>query len=166
MQVTQHESRAAGRPVHDRGLFILVGGAIVLIIAGLISIPLANNRAPTIAPATTPEGTVQRFYQAAYGGDYEAAYNFLSADTQRAITLIEFQQQMSWEVQNSQMRVSSATARDSSATVRVTITRVQPGGIFGSGEWQNNYDVVLRREGAAWEIVSGPFSVPYAPTAP
>jgi hypothetical protein len=163
MGITQHEAHAAGRPAHDRGLLMLVGGAIVLIVVGLISIPVAMNRTPTIAPAGTPEGVVQRFYQAAYGGDYQTAYTFLSADTQRAVSVVAFQQQMGWEVQNSQMRVTSSTTHDSSATVRVTVTHVEPSGIFGSGEWQNNVEVVLRREGDAWKIVSGPFSVPYMP---
>lgn len=159
MQIPQQEARVSGHLAPDRGFLMLVSGAIVLIILGLISMPLALNRAPTLAPATTPEGTVQRFYQAVYDSDYQLAYGFLSAETQLAISLIEFQQQISAELHNSQMRVSGATTHEVSATVRVTITHVQSGGIFDSGEWQSEHDVTLRREGDAWKIVSGPFYV-------
>lgn len=162
MQVPQPAIPASERPARDRGLLLLVGGAVVLIVLGLISIPLAARRTPTLAPATTPEGTVQRFYQAAYSGDYPAAYALLSPDTQRELSLIELQQQLSADLQNSQMRVRDTTTHDASATVHVQIVHVQPGSIFGSGEWQSEHDVLLQRAGDGWSIVSGPFYV--APT--
>lgn len=163
MNTAQPKTPAAARPERDRGLMLLVGGALVLIVLGLITIPLVARRAPTLAPPTTPEGTVQRFYQAAYGGDYDAAYALLDAETQRAISLIELQQQLSGDLDSSQMRVRDTTVRDASATVKVTIVHVQPGGLFGTGEWQTEHDVLLRRTGDAWAIVSGPFYVPPKP---
>ena len=147
-------------PTIDRGLAALILGALLLIAAGLIAIPLAVRRTPSLAPAATPEGTVQRFYQAAYNGDYSAAYAFLSADTQRRLSLIELQQQLSVELPRSQVRISTTRVTDSHATVRVILAHFSPDGIFGSNEWQEEREVLLQREGAAWKIVSGPFFVP------
>jgi len=153
------EVSRAGRPwqTTDRGLAALVLGALVLIVLGLISIPLAARRTPTLAPETTPEGIVQRFYAAAYRGDYQVAYSYLGADAQRTLTAVELQQQVSPELQQSQTRVGAATISGTSATVRVTLTHFQPGGLFGSQEWSTEREVLLRREGDAWKIVGGAF---------
>lgn len=51
----------------------LIVSALALIAIGLESIPLMAWRTPTLAPVTTPEGIVQRFYAAAYRGDYRPA---------------------------------------------------------------------------------------------
>jgi hypothetical protein len=69
----------------DRELALLIGGALLLIVAGLIAIPLAAGRQPALGPETTPEGVVERFYQALYRGDYSAAHGYFSADTQRRV---------------------------------------------------------------------------------
>jgi hypothetical protein len=106
----------------DWGLAALILGAVALIVVGLIVIPLAANRPPTFAPTTTPEGVVQRFYDAAYRGDYSAAYAFLSTDTQDLVSLPDLQQQMSYSLQQSRIHVNTATVHDSSATVWVTLT--------------------------------------------
>jgi hypothetical protein len=148
------------RPAIDRGLAALIVGALLLIAVGLIVMSLTTRRSPALAPATTPEGTVQRFYQAAYAGDYSAAYAFLSADTQRRLSLIELQQQLSGNLQRSQAHINSTRLTNSHATVRVTLTHFSSDGIFGSNEWQEEREVLLVRGGAEWKIVSGPFFVP------
>src|SRR3712207_5545314 len=110
MEVASGEPEATpARRGIDRGLALLIAGALVLIVLGLISIPLASRRAPALAPAATPEGTVQRFYQAAYRGDYSAAYAFLSAEAQRHLSVAELQQQLSAELRNSQVRTGTTT---------------------------------------------------------
>jgi hypothetical protein len=141
----------------DRGLLLLILGVVALIVAGLVAIPVAVRRTPQLAPATTPEGAVQRFYQAAYRGDYTAAYGFLSTETQRKLAVSELQQQMAPDLQDSQMRVRDTTVHASTATVRVTLTHVRPAGLFGSGEWTSEHEVLLQREGETWKIASGPF---------
>ena len=147
----------------DPTLAGIVVGAVILIIAGLIAIPLAARRTPELAPETTPEGVVQRFYQAAYAGDYAAAHGYLAAETRAQLSALELQQQLAPQLQQTQMRVISTTVHDNSATVRVALTHFQPGGLFGSNEWTEELDIVLTREGDAWKIVGGPFYLPPKP---
>jgi hypothetical protein len=161
MHVQSSEPRAGhAHPALDRGLLALILGAVLLIVVGLIAVPLAARRTPSLAPATTPEGSVERFYQAAYAGDYGAAYGFLSTETQRRLSLIELQQQLSGNLQRSQARVSASQVADTHATVRVTLTHFSSDGIFGSNEWTEEREILLQREDEAWKIVSGPFYVP------
>lgn len=159
MRLWQQTSATAGRIGGDRAITIIIGGALVLIALGLISIPFAARRTPTLAPASTPEGTVQRFYQSVYAGDYEAAYDLVSEDTRAKISLLEMQQQLSSELDNSQLRVGAVADHGETATVSVSITHVQPGGLFGSGEWTRELEILVRRAGDGWQIVSGPFYV-------
>jgi hypothetical protein len=147
----------------DPTLAAIVMGAVILIVAGLIAIPLAARRAPALAPETTPEGVVQRFYQAAYASDYAAAHAYLAAEASAQLPAPDLQQQLSPQLQQSQMRVTSTTTNGDSATVQVVLTHFQPGGLFGSDEWTEQHDVVLKRESGDWKIVNGPFYLPAKP---
>jgi hypothetical protein len=131
--------------------------ALALIAIGLVSIQLLASRTPTLAPVTTPEGIVQRFYAAAYRGDYRLAYGYLGADAQRTLSVVDLQQQLNPDLQQSQVRVGAATISDTSATVRVTLTHFSSDGLFGSQEWSTEREVLLQREGDAWKIVGGAF---------
>jgi hypothetical protein len=151
-----------GRKI-DPTLAGIMVGAIILIIAGLIAIPLATGRTPELAPETTPEGVVQRFYQAAYAGDYATAYGYLAAEARAQLTPSDLQGQLAPQLRQSQMRVASTTAPGDTATVRVVLSHFQPGGLFGANEWTEEVDVALKRENGEWKIVSGPFYPPARP---
>jgi len=105
----------------------------------------------------TPEGIVQRFYAAAYRGDYRLAYSYLGMDAQRMLSVVDLQQQLNPDLQQSQVRIGAATISDTSATVRVTLTHFSSDGLFGSQEWSTEREVLLQREGDAWKIVGGAF---------
>lgn len=161
IQDTQTTRTGSRLPI-DRGLLLLVGGALLLILLGLIAIPLSAWREPTLAAANTPEGVVQRFYQAVYRDDYATAYSYVSADARQRMTLEEFQQQTGLRQDNSRIQLSKTTISGESATVTVTESHFYPGGPFDSGEWSSDSKVLLRREGQDWKITSGPFYVPDA----
>jgi hypothetical protein len=149
----------------DRKLALVIGGAVLLIVAGLIAIPLAAGRQPVLAPETTPQGTVERFYQALYRGDYSAAHGYFSADTQRRVAVGELQQSLQYEVQNSQARIGKVDVNDSSATVQVIITHFESGGLFGPNSWESENQLLLQREDDVWKIVSGFGFFPAKPDA-
>jgi hypothetical protein len=158
--VQQDTETTPARRKIDPALAGIVVGAILLIVAGLIAIPLAARRSPELASESTPEGVVQRFYQAAYAGDYATTYSYLAAEARAQLSALELQQQLASQLRQTQMRVISTAVHGDSATVRVALTHFQPGGLFDSNEWTEEPDVVLKREGGAWKIASGPFYLP------
>jgi hypothetical protein len=149
----------------DRTLAFVIGGALLLIVAGLIAIPLAARRQPQLAPETTPQGVVERFYQALYRGDYNAAHAYFSADTQRRIAVGELQQTLQYELRDSQVRLGKVEVNDTSATVQVSITHFGQDGLFGSNEWESENEILLQREGDSWKVVSGFGFFPTKPDA-
>lgn len=149
----------------DRKLILVVGGALLLIVAGLIALPLAARRQPVLAPETTPQGVVERFYQALFRGDYAAAHGYFSTDTKRRVAVGDLQQSLQYELNNSQARIGKVEANDSSATVQVIITHFASGGLFGPNEYESENEILLQREGDAWTIVSGFGFFPALPDA-
>ena len=136
---------------------MLIVSALALIVIGLVSIPLLAWRTPTLAPVTTPEGIVQRFYAAAYGGDYRLAHSYLAGDAQRMLSVVDLQQQLNLDLQQSQVHIGAAIINDTNATVRVTLTHFSSDGLFGSQEWSTEREVLLQREGDTWKIAGGAF---------
>ncbi|GAC1546334.1 MAG: hypothetical protein NVS4B8_06940 [Herpetosiphon sp.] len=141
----------------DRSFVFLILGSIGLILVALISIPLLAQRPQVLAPADTPEGTVQRFYQAIYNEDYHTAYGFLTTKAQDKLSLDRFQQDMQGELKHSQMVVSHTSVHDETATVDITLHYVRSGGLFSDGSYDSSHSVLLTREGNDWKIARGPF---------
>ena len=139
----------------DRRLAILLGGAVLLIIAGLVAVPLAARRTPTLAAETTPEGVVQRFYQAVYTNNYSTAYGYIAASTKAKVTVSQLQQSLQYSVDNSQMRTGAVTIDGETATVIANLTTFGGGSLFSSNEWTNEQSILLKREGDTWKLVSG-----------
>jgi len=162
MKATPQVPTSTARWGIDRGLALLIGGVVALILVGLIAVPLLARQTPALAPETTPEGVVQRFYLAVYDGDWNTAYGFLSATARARLTMADLQQQLSYSSENSQIRTGQATISGASATVELTETSFYDGGLFGGGEYSNQKHVLLVREGDDWKIESGPFWLPEA----
>jgi hypothetical protein len=162
METASEKPAVAGRRRGpDRGLLLVTLGALTLIVAGLIAIPLANRRTLALAPATTPDGAVQRFYLALQAGDYPAAYELTSADSKQKLSLEQFHQQVQDDSRSTQVRIEKTSIQgDATASVQVSLTSYSSDGLFGTGEYSYDRDLLLRREGTAWKIVQGPFYVP------
>lgn len=143
------------RPRLAWGLAALIVGALALVVVALVAIP-RGGRPPELAPASTPEGVVQRFFDATYRGDYVAAYAMLSDATRRELSLADFQARMRYE-RESELRVDDVALHGETATVTVTVTHYNPGGLFGGGEWSTQYDLLLERDGDTWRILGEPF---------
>lgn len=153
-------AQGSSRPLRggfDRSLLLVVGGALALIVIGLVSAAVLARTSPALAPASTPEGAVQRFYAALYAGDYAAAYGMLSPGTQRSISERELRERMSYDLRQSQARVGLASVQGKRATVPVTITHYTQDGLFGAQEWVSEHEVTLVRTDGAWLLIGGPF---------
>ena len=156
---TAHRSPGANaaRAGFDRSLLLIVGGAVALIVIGLVSTALLSRSTISPAPLTTPQGVVQSFYAAAYAGDYASAYKLLSPDTQRTISERELRERLSADLRQSQARVGAGAVQGDRATVPVTITHYTRDGLFGSDEWTYTQEVSLKRVGDSWQLLGGPF---------
>lgn len=152
----QHNQREDRRPRGGWGLPAIAISALILIVVALVAIPLAGRRPPELAPASTPEGVVQRYFDATYRGDYAAAYAMLSPTTREELSLAEFQARLRYQ-RESEMRVETVAIHDGTATVAVSLTHFSPGGLFGGNEWTTEFDVLLERDGESWLIVGEPF---------
>lgn len=155
LPITQDSQIEARRPEFSWGLLALALGAFGLIAVALLTIALAGRPAE-LAPASTPEGVVQRFFDAAYRRDYVAAYAMLSEETRDDLSLADFQARLRYERQ-SELRVDEVALHGETATVTVTVTYYSPGGLFGGSEWSSQYDLMLEREGDTWRIIGQPF---------
>jgi len=155
--ITPESQARHHRPQVSWGLVSLTVGALVLIGAALLAISLAGQHPAEFAPTSSPDGVVQRFFDATYRGDYASAYAMLSDETRRDLSLVEFQAQLRYRSE-SEMRVDKVAIHAETATVTVTVTQFSPGGLFGGNEWSNQYDILLERDGETWRIVGEPFA--------
>lgn len=140
----------------DAGLLILILGGGALILLSLLALAIPSRWGPQLAPPTTPEGVVQRFYLAAYNGDFDRAYSYLSQDAKRRISADDLEQ-LGSELRGSRIQVGMPKVQGDSARVEVAITRFGPVGPFGPEEWTERRDVYLRREAGTWKITGGAF---------
>lgn len=154
LEVTPQTVSERRRPAW--GLIGLAAGALVLVVAALVTLAVAERRQPVLAPASTPEGVVERFFDATYRGDYAAAYAMLDAPTRQHRTLAAFQARAQ-SLREAEVRVDAVAIHGQTATVTVTVTHFTPGGLFDSGAWSDRYDVLLERDGDTWRIVGEPF---------
>ncbi|KPV50884.1 hypothetical protein SE17_24360 [Kouleothrix aurantiaca] len=153
-------AQGSSRPMRggfDRSLLFVLGGALALIVIGLISTAVLERTSPSFAPASTPEGTVQRFYASLYAGDYAAAYGMLSPGTQRTIAERDLRERMSYDLRQSQARVGLASVQGDRATVPVTITHYSQDGLFGAQEWTSEQEISLVQTNGVWLLLGGPF---------
>jgi hypothetical protein len=148
--------RLLRRPPHaGGGLVGLVAAAVALIGVALLVIPTVSRRPLELAPLSTPKGVVQHFYDAIYRGNYGTAYALLSDQTQRDMPLEGFQGYANFN-RESEMRVDAVEVNNATATVTITVTHFEPGGIFGGNDWSYESKVLLEREGDSWRIIGLP----------
>lgn len=156
MGLSSQASRLLRRPPRAVwGLLGLIAAAVALIGVALLMIPTVSRRPLELAPLSTPEGVVQHFYDAIYRGNYGTAYALLSDQTQRDMPLEGFQGYANFN-RESEMRVDAVEVNDATATVTITVTHFEPGGIFGGNDWSYESKVLLEREGDSWRIIGLP----------
>jgi hypothetical protein len=156
MRLSSQASRRLRRPpCAVGGLLGLVVAAVALIGLALLVIPTVSRRPLELALLSTPQGVVQHFYDAIYRGNYGAAYALLSDQTQREVPLEGFQGYANFS-RESEMRVDAVEINDTTATVTITVTHFEPGGIFGGNDWSYESEVLLEREGDSWRIIGLP----------
>jgi hypothetical protein len=142
----------------DRFLLAIVAGIGVLVV---VALTLALTRSSQgYLPETTPGGVAHNFLLALKQRDDERAYGYLSPELAGyPPTIDEFGADVdrySWNFnrETASLSVGAEQITDARALVTINETRFYQGGLFGSSQYTNAFDITLRRQGDAWKIVS------------
>ena len=133
----------------DRTLSVLLAVLCLLVVTAIAVVFF--RPAPVLRDASTPEGVVQRYAAAVIDGDEQAAASHLS-DTSEPCREEEHPAE-------DNLRVSLVSTRDRGSTAEVTVSVVsfQPGGPFGSSEYESEETFELSKVGDTWLIDTAPW---------
>jgi hypothetical protein len=145
----------------------LVGFGIgigVLVIVTIILVLTLGKSNPTMLPADSPEGVVQRYLVAIQEKNFPAAYAYLVPPTTSDpnnpkippsmsyndwLASAQYAANSTWKANLGKVIVTGDTAN-----VAVTIDTFRPGGPFGNPVNTNNMTFFLKKAGTSWLINS------------
>jgi hypothetical protein len=154
----------AAAPVAPRSKtpFIWIAAGLV-IVASLVYWQVSKNSAPassptTVAPAATnspeanelPVAVTQRYFSLITKRNSTAAYNLLSEEFRRRVSILKFSRTVSAKPPVKLVEVTQVSKTDRAATVAVLFEDTDPAA--NQARWKGNIDFVL--EAAAWRIDS------------
>lgn len=142
----------------DRAILAILVAITVLVIAAL-AVVLTRGQ-PAALDEGTPAGVVQRYAAAVVAGDEIAAAAYLSDSARNSCSNVEQS-----ATDNLRVTLVSTTERADSADVKVLITVAEPGGPFGSSEYQTEGVFDLVRTGGRWLISNAPWQLTVCPPA-
>ncbi|WP_091252219.1 hypothetical protein [Arthrobacter sp. ok909] len=140
----------------DRTLLAIMVAIAVIVIVALAVVLTRGEPAPLAE--STPAGVVQRYAAAVIAGDEAAASAYLTPAARSKCNT-----EGRPAAQNLRVTLVSTTERPESADVRVLITVSEPGGPFGSAEYQVEDVFDLVRSGNGWQIDSAPWQLTVCP---
>ncbi len=147
----------------DKFLFAVVGAVLVLVVIAFAVI--LRRPPPAFKSEDTTAGVAHNYLLALQQKDYARAYTYLSP------SLKGYPKSMEQFVRDIRNYSYSFPLDDNSITleiestspiaigteaeqVSVRETRFYQGGIFGSNQYSNVFDMDLQREGGAWKIIT------------
>jgi hypothetical protein len=135
----------------DRAVLAIGGGVLAIVVLAVVVVLAIGEPEVTAYPADSPEGTVQRYLQAAYDGDDEAARELLSDRADRGMSRDPITGLFCQQSDGHQVRIGGVDAGDARATVRLKIEDVSGSGLgFDRYSWERS--VVLVFEDGGWKI--------------
>jgi hypothetical protein len=142
----------------QRSSQILLSGIGVAVIALLvIAIVLAVQPTPQLDPAS-PEGTVQRYFQAVLDGDDELASSYLTSDLGDRCGASEFRHRSDEDLG---VVIVDTEARGDQVRVDVEITETYGSDPFGDSSYTFQETFILKEEAGRWLIAERPWPDPY-----
>jgi len=135
------------------GFGIAVGVLVIAAVVLVLTIPTQETR---LLPENTPEGIVQRYFQALQKEDYVTAYSYLIPPPSEKYPyeewrspLIRSEEKPGWKV-----TLGKSAVRDSEATVDVVVDVFRPSGPFDNPVRTQHVTFFLKKEGTIWKITS------------
>jgi hypothetical protein len=146
---------------------LVVGGAIVALIALALVVVLAVPNGPTAYDPGSPEAAFQRFYQAFEAGDVNGAYELLGSSVTNQLTAAEYRRldaDHGWQRdQDRRVLLLGVDLTGDRAKLRLRIDEFSQGGL-GGNRYSTERTIRLIREDGAWlvdEPIVGTESVAY-----
>lgn len=147
----------------DRFLIAIVGGVLIVVVVAFVVV--LRRPAPTFAEENTAEGVVHNYLLALRQQDYVRAYSYLSPSLKGYPNSVEaFVENIQSNKYNFSLDDDSDTLEIESSrrlgiateTIEVSVreTRYYGGGIFGSNQYSNVFEMELQRENGAWKIAT------------
>ena len=134
---------------------LVVGGAIVALIALAMVVVLAVPKGPTAYDPGSPEAAFQAFYQAFEAGDVEGGYGLLASSVTDQMTLAQYRRldsEQGWQRGEDRRVVLLGSDRTGDrANLRLRIDQFSGGGL-GSNRYSYERTIRLVREDGAWRI--------------
>jgi hypothetical protein len=134
---------------------LVVGGAIVALIALALVVVLALPKGPTAYDPGSPEAAFQAFYQAFEAGDVERAYELLGSSVTDQLTLAEYRgldAEQGWQRdQDRRVLLLGVDVTGDRANLRLRIDEFSQGGL-GGNRYSSERTIRLVREDGAWLI--------------
>lgn len=148
---------SGGREVKPNRTLWAVLAAIAVIVVVALAVVLTRGEPAPLAESS-PAGVVQRYAAAVIAGDEGAASAYLTAAARNRCG-----SDVAPAARNLRVTLVSTTERPDSADVRVLITVSEPGGPFGSSEYQIEDVFDLVRSGDGWLIDNAPWQLRVCP---
>jgi hypothetical protein len=140
----------------DRTLLAIMAAIAAIVIIALAVVFTRGEPAPLAE--STPAGVAQRYAAAVIAGDEAAASAYLTPPARNKCTA-----EARPVARNLRVTLVSTIERPESADVRVLITVSEPGGPFGSAEYQVEDVFDLVRSGNGWLVDTAPWQLTVCP---
>lgn len=135
---------------------LLVGGAIVALIALAVVVALAVPKGPAVFDPGSPEAAFQAFYEAYEVRDVEGAYRLLSSSVTDELSLTEYRRldaEQAWQRNEDRRVVLLGSERTGeTALLRLRIDQFSGGGGLGGNRYSYERTIQLVQEDGAWRI--------------
>ena len=142
----------------DRAILAIGGGVLAIVIAAVVVVLAVGEPDVTDYPADTPEGTVQRYLNAAYDGDDARVRELLTSRVVREMGNNPIGGLFCQQSDGQQVRIDGVTTDTDRATVQLKIENVSGSGLgFDRYSWERS--VLLRLEDGGWKIDEAYFCV-------
>jgi hypothetical protein len=142
----QHPTPINGGP--ERTILLIGGGVLAVVLVAVVAVLTIGSAEADDFPPDSPPGVIQQYLDAAYQGDRDTAFTFLSARARAEMTRDTFFRCYQDE---QRVRVDEVTIDGNRATVSLEIES-SSGSIFDFDEYDWERDVFLLNEDGGWKI--------------
>lgn len=132
----------------------IVGGTVVLVLLSIVVVAVfGRSRTAPPADPNSPVGVAQAYVDAVRNGETERSRTYLTAEARAQASRSQTPSYATTSDDNLRIVIDTISATDTTAEVRVTVTRFYPrSGPFSSSSSHRDVRLRMIREDGAWRI--------------